>query len=213
VTHGCRLVLLHHQRAVEQQQRPIDAGWLAFRCTHPAPIRSSITILRRTGSKTLKMPAQISDSTLFAIASLLPYSSFEEIDVSGLRLEAEGWQALLEACSKCATLQALIIKDCGIGALGERSGSGSTVRPRVLLSGLVEFWQQMSAVAHTHHQRAHTLTLFPDAACCEQLVAMLSKCTAAMLDASQNELVSAVAACCSHCILVTIDCNREGAEK
>jgi hypothetical protein len=31
--------------------------------------------------------------------------------------EAEGWQALLEACGKCATLQVLSLKDCGIGGL------------------------------------------------------------------------------------------------
>jgi hypothetical protein len=32
--------------------------------------------------------------------------------------DAEAWQALLESCGKCLTLQALSVKGCGIGGLG-----------------------------------------------------------------------------------------------
>ncbi|GBF88565.1 hypothetical protein Rsub_01280 [Raphidocelis subcapitata] len=71
----------------------------------------------RSGGKTLKLRTPIGSGTLFAAASLLHYAGLEEVDVSGLRLDPEGWQALLEACGKCSSLQVLSIKGCSIGEL------------------------------------------------------------------------------------------------
>lgn len=72
----------------------------------------------RAGSAALKLTGGgLSDSTLFATASLLPYCAFEELDLAGLRLSgAEAWQALLEAAAKCRALQVVSLKGCALGA-------------------------------------------------------------------------------------------------
>lgn len=56
---------------------------------------------------------------MYATATLLPYASFEELDLSGLQLATlEGWRTLLEACAKCAGLEVLNMSRCSLGSFG-----------------------------------------------------------------------------------------------
>jgi hypothetical protein len=64
--------------------------------------------------------SSIQDSEqLYAVTTILPFANLQELDVSGLQLDAEQWGALLEAVSRCTGLKVLSIKGCNIGALGE----------------------------------------------------------------------------------------------
>lgn len=56
------------------------------------------------------------EEQLYATATLLPYASFEALDLSGLQATADGWRTLLEGVAKCGPgLKALNLTGCGLG--------------------------------------------------------------------------------------------------
>jgi hypothetical protein len=83
-------VAAHHVTALwltlEESEHAVVLARYTAASTSPTAVYGSAMHFRRAGSSALKLPALASDSTLFATASLLPYTKFEEIDLSGLRL-------------------------------------------------------------------------------------------------------------------------------
>lgn len=74
---------------------------------------------RREQSPVAKVPSIQDSEQLYAVTTILPFANLQELDVSGLQLDAEQWSALLEAVSRCNGLKVLSIKGCNIGALGK----------------------------------------------------------------------------------------------